>query len=534
MATVLDTVFLRLQLEVEQMRRELNDVTERMGELDEQTRRTSEELTNPAPKIAGNMLNELTGMVTKAAAAYFSLKSVVKSVRDYLSGSLELGTLSSDLNENIETVNAFGQAVARNGGSVEGFSQSLAGLTDKMRRARLEGDTSIYAPLARLGVGGFGANTKGTDLMLRIAERMKAMSSAAALTFGRELGFDDATIRTLQQGRGEVEKLIAKYRELGVYTQKDFEQSKRLKTAIQDLKQAFTMMTVNALRPLIPILEAVTKKLMDITNWMRENEQTVKIAFVAMAAAVTTIMLPALARLTAGWIKAFAPFLLLAGAIFLLIDDFMMYKKFGKDASLLGGVYEEIERFKDEIMSIVTPIKNLFTDLKDGATSFEEALERLVTDINFDNLSGPIKWALALLVGAVYYMNKFYKIWKAFREHKTTDEDMAILKGYSNEDEYRLGEELERIQNLMDKAKELGKASLYVTYKNMYEKTYNEGWDSILAGKGYGRESVVTNNNNTNSNVNNIEVHVDSVEDVGTVLGEIVKGIDGAALYNYE
>jgi hypothetical protein len=348
---VLEAIYLSIKADTKELRTSLVEVSKRLGEVEKNAKTASLKVaeTKPASDIAGGAIGELTGKIKQLALAYFSLRGAAQMVNNYLSSALNLGFTSQKLNEDVETVNAFGEAVARNGGSVQGFSQSLSNLTDKMRKARLEGDAGIYTPLARLGVGGFGADTTGTDMMLRIAERMKGMTSDAAFTFGQELGFDDATIRTLQQGRGEVEKLITKYKELGVYSQKDFEAAKKLKNAMQDLRQSFTYLQTQTMRLLAPAITFLTEKLTAITKWMRDNEQFVRVFFISLAAVITAVAIPAILRMAAAWIVAFAPLLIIGGIIALLIDDFLVWRKGGEAAlgALWGKLVPLVEKFRE-------------------------------------------------------------------------------------------------------------------------------------------------------------------------------------------
>jgi hypothetical protein len=252
-----------------------------------------------------------------------------------------------------------------------------------MRKARLEGEAGIYTPLARLGVGGFNTDTKGTDMMLRIAERMKGMSDSAAFTFGRELGFDDATIRTLQQGRGEVEKLIGKYKELGVYSQKDFEAARKLKSAMLDLRQSFVYLQTQLMRFVAPALEWIAIKMTAITKWMRDNEQYIRVFFYGLAAAITMIAIPAILRMAAAWITAFAPLIIVAGLIALLIDDFLVWKRDGKAA--LGPLWERLEDFVETLKTIKKEIDKIWSSIKNNPSPVNiiENFERL---INLKNL----------------------------------------------------------------------------------------------------------------------------------------------------
>jgi hypothetical protein len=352
MANGIDAVLLSLKIDTREVKTGIADISKRLGELEKSASGAARGVaeTSPAGAAAVSSLNTLAETVKKTALAYFSLRGAARMASDYISNALGMGYAAQNLNENIETVNAFGEAAARNGGSVQGFQNSLASLTDKMRKARLEGEAGIYTPLARLGVGGFNADTKGSDMMLRIADRMKGLSNAAALTFGRELGFDDATIRTLQQGRAEVEKLIVKYKELGVYSQKDFEAARKLKTAMQDLRQSFAFLATQTMRTLTPALQWIAVKLNDITRWIRDNEQFVRAFFIGLAVIITAAAIPAILKMAAASLAAFAPLLLIGAIIALLADDFLTWKNGGRSA--LGAVYEKMEPLVDKLEDI--------------------------------------------------------------------------------------------------------------------------------------------------------------------------------------
>jgi hypothetical protein len=442
---VLESIYLSIKADTKELRSSLVEVNKRLIEVEKHAKKSAMEVkkNKPAANIASGAVEELTGKLKQLAMAYFSVQGAIKTVNNYLSSSLDMGYAAQGMNENIETVNAFGEAVARNGGTIQGFQNSLSTLTDKMRKARLEGEAGIYTPLARLGVGGFNADTKGTDMMLRIAERMKGMSDSAAFTFGRELGFDDATIRTLQQGSGEVEKLILKYKELGVYSQKDFEAARKLKSAMLDLRQSFVYLQTQLMRFVAPALELIAIKMTAITKWMRDNEQFIRIFFTFIAAAITMIAIPAILRMAAAWIAAFAPLIILAGIVALLADDFLVWQRGGKSA--LGWLYESSADFIKTLKTIKKEIKEIWGSVKTDPSpaNLIKNFERL---INLKNLlkkpkatpkEDQVDDEIKKVKGGIKFRGKFYS------DKKISENFLGLGKNFKyNSDEWDLYKKL--------------------------------------------------------------------------------------------
>jgi hypothetical protein len=374
---VLESIYLSIKADTKELRSSLVEVNKRLVEVEKYAKKAAMEVkkNQPAANIASGAIGELTGKLKQLAAAYFSVQGVIKTVNNYLSSALGMGYAAQGMNENIETVNAFGEAVARNGGSIQGFQNSLSNLTNKMRGLRLEGEPLTLRDI-KLGITGFNADTTGTEMMLQIADRMRDMKEGDALRLSNGL-FDDATVRTLRQGRGEVEKLIGKYKELGVYSQKDFEAARKLKAAMLDLKQSFVYLQTQTMRLLAPALEWLAIKMTAITKWMRDNEQFIRIFFATLVGLITLQAIPAILSMAKAWLAAFAPLLIIGGLIALLIDDFLMWKKHGKDAALFGELWEKLDKIIKDID--LEKLKNDLTMIWKATEGIRDALKDLLS-----------------------------------------------------------------------------------------------------------------------------------------------------------
>lgn len=293
----------------------------------------------------------LNGIKTAAQATGLVVAAMfVKSgIAQFVSQAQELGNLSRSVRENAEDLQAWGEAVKREGGTVEGFNSTVKKLSDDLMSIPLTGGNSpLLGGLTRLGVqfrNLDGSMRKPLDLLKDLSSRFQGMSNAQSLALGKKLGLDEATIRLLQKGRKGLDELLVKYKELGVMSNEDIKTGERLKKMFQDYHQVLTALGMRFIRFFLPAAEKVSQWLMTAARWVQQHGRAVEAGIIAISTAIAAYLIPSLYKLVAN------PVLLgltaLAGAIFLIIEDFMAWKE-GAD-SALGPVYEWLSKISDWI-----------------------------------------------------------------------------------------------------------------------------------------------------------------------------------------
>lgn len=262
-------------------------------------------------RSANSMLASIT--------AGYSLFSAFVSTTNYVQ---QLGDASRALNVNVETLEAWGHAVQRTGGTAEGFQQSLASLAQHL-------NTTPQVALRALPA---------------LATALSKMNQAQANMYGKSLGLDQPTIYLLQQGRREVEAMISRQKELGLTTKQEIETTRSYNNALYDLGRVFQGIEKEFVMPALPMLQKSF-------DYLMEHKDLIKGSFIAVAsglgilAAASTLARPALLAITAA-ITAFS----------LAYEDFQKFKEGGK--SVIGDVvdftkdkFEKLKNFQQKMIN---------------------------------------------------------------------------------------------------------------------------------------------------------------------------------------
>lgn len=304
-------------------------------------------------------LQQLTNtfrLVGLAAAAVF----VRGAVKQFIDQASAVGQLSSSLKENVEDIQAWGEAVRRQNGNIEGFQSTLRNLSNELNLITVQGAKSpLLGYLNRLRVN--FRNLDGTikspiQLLRELSSRFEGLNNAQSLAIGKKLGLDEGTIRLLQQGSKGVSELVERAKELGVYSNEDVENAVRVRKAFLDLNQAFTTLSMRLASYFLPVAEKLAQWLTNIAIWVRQNERRIIPFLTAIAVVLTARLIPAIL----GLFKLFAtnPVLLgliaIIGTLGILIDDFMTWKRGGESAlgSIWGWLERVISRF-DELGEVI-------------------------------------------------------------------------------------------------------------------------------------------------------------------------------------
>lgn len=328
--------------------------------------------------------------------------------KDYLAVADAMGKFSDSVGENIEDVHAWGEAVTRAGGNVDSFQASLAALGEKVAEyATLDSGEAknIFEQWGIKAKDAEGNIKKTTDILLELSEKTQELSKAEFVGLARKLGIDQGTIMLLQSGKGAVEDLIRRQKELGVYTKEDALIAAKANDAISDLGQAFKAMTAIFLRVAVPALQVFVEILTKVVVWIKEN-QTFTLAFIGLlAAAITAKLLPVLAKLAIAGFRAilpWTPLIAILGALALVIDDLITYIN-GGESSLesfwsLFGTGEEISANLSKALQF---LKDVFQQFKGTIIALTAAFVGLKIAMQFFSLGNPIVAAIMGIAAAI-------------------------------------------------------------------------------------------------------------------------------------
>jgi hypothetical protein len=284
--------------------------------------------------------------IAGVAAALLTVGTVIGNLKEAYHYTLGLDQASEALNVNIETLDAWGRAVQKNGGTAQGFQSSIQNLAKTLNIR----------------------NSDALKMLPLLADTFRKAGHDRSMRFGQRIGLDQATIMLLQQGRREVDSVIARQKELGTVTKRDAEIASEFNDKWSDMTFAFRMMWIQVGNTILPILEKIIEVFTGMAASLRRHSDVIIGAFVGIGAAVLYFTAPLIAAnaviigiglAIAGAIAAFA----------LLYEDVAAFVK-GNDSAighllkrwpLVGQMFKTVfGGIKEIINSVVESFKYLF------------------------------------------------------------------------------------------------------------------------------------------------------------------------------
>lgn len=247
------------------------------------------------------------------AAAVHKVFAGISSANDY---ALQLGDASRALGVNARDLDAWGNAVKRTGGTVEGFQQSLRGLSQH-----------------------FGSSAQvALKVLPKLADVFERLGRFRAIQYGKMLGLDESTILLLQTGRRNVEDIIRRQKELGTVTEANVEDARKYRIAQNELDSAFRYLYLTLAHDVIPILTKVYNAVTPFIEYLAEHKNIVIGALIGIGIAAGVMLAP--------FIVANATIIAIAAGIALLIAAFaLVYEDavafYNHQKSLIGLILDK-------------------------------------------------------------------------------------------------------------------------------------------------------------------------------------------------
>lgn len=294
-----------------------------------------------ANKIDGIVKN-LAANITKYFAAIASIDFLKNAVEQTVELATRLDNLSYATGVSKENLNAWGEAVKRNGGTTEQFYASVSNLAAKIREIQTNFGSPGQLAFARLGISlrdSTGHVKNAIQVLGDLGNKFKDLPKTWQLKLGEMLGLDQATIRLLGTGNKEVQDLVKHMQMLGNINERNVKASLQFRNAMFDLQLVWQSTKNTLTELLVPALKVFTYYLERTLLFLRNNPYLIQAALISVAAVVTTILAPAFVRLS----LSMAPFLgigaIIAG-IALVIQDLIVWLHGGKSA--FGEYYQAI------------------------------------------------------------------------------------------------------------------------------------------------------------------------------------------------
>lgn len=298
-------------------------------------------------------------------------------IKETVEAQVAAGRLAKTLNVDVVELEGLQGAVKRFGGSTEGMDQSLKGLNSRLQLIAIHGPRSKMALQIFAGMGISEVALKGKDatqVMGLLAEKMKDMSGAKAMALGERLGLDEATVRMLQTGKENVDKLTAGVKDYAA-SKEDVEKAEKLEQSMLKIKGAIGAVGRGLMAELMPALVAMGEGLAKVAAWAKSHGPIIKAALVGVGVAALFVASSSIsAGIAAGiaWVAALGPLNLLVGAIALVAAGItwvaLEFRKWASGGeSVLSGFFTF---FKGIWESIRGTVMTVFYTLKDIIMTF--------------------------------------------------------------------------------------------------------------------------------------------------------------------
>ena len=303
---IIESFYILFKGDTSDLKKGATEAKKTTDDLDKTIRATTQD-TEKSGKAFVQLIRAAAGFIGVGVAAHKVLAGIA-GANDY---ALKLGDASRALGVNAADLDAWGNAVKRNGGTVEGFQQSLRGLAQHF-------GTSSKVALAALP---------------KLADAFHRLGSFRSLQYGKMLGLDEATILLLQQGRREVEDVVRRQKELGTVTQVNIEDAQKYRQAQVSLDTAFRTLYLTLAHEVIPIFTEGYKKITPLLEYLVKHKDLVIGAFIGIGAAAVVLAAPFVVA-NAAVITLSAGIVALIGLFALLFEDFKYYNE--NKPSLIG------------------------------------------------------------------------------------------------------------------------------------------------------------------------------------------------------
>ena len=203
-------------------------------------------------------------------AGGFGLKALTA---DFASSRDMLGKFAETFGVLPNDVMAFGNALATEQGSLEGFMSQLENL-ERVRARILVGDVGFFAPAAKAGIDpSVIANAQNaTDAYLALADSFSTMTTQQRINAAEALGLDEASIRLLSKGREGVKQLVERFRTIRPVTESSTEAAAEFNRQWVEFGQNIGSATDSISDQFLPV---INNAIDGINKWIGVNKDLV-------------------------------------------------------------------------------------------------------------------------------------------------------------------------------------------------------------------------------------------------------------------
>jgi hypothetical protein len=345
--SILETFYILFKSDTSDVKKGAQEVKATTDKLNQSLNATNDISRNIGLQFL-SMGRNLAGVV----AGFLSVGAIVNNLKSAADYTQDLSRASQALRVNISDLDAWGSAVKQAGGTAAGFQGSLRGLAEKLN------------------------TTPATALKIlpQLADALHKMNYASAQRYGKAFGLDEGTILLLQQGRREVDSVIARQKELGTVTKLNAEITNKFNQQLDNTNHAFRVAFAEANNSILPILTVLYSKLEKVGMYLQQHSDLIVggLLGIGVAAGIAAI---ALGVLTSPVTIITALVVGLASAFALVYEDIQAFRR-GND-SVTGLLVKRWSNTGQILSDIFRAIGEGIERLFPGIRWLENAIEKL-------------------------------------------------------------------------------------------------------------------------------------------------------------
>lgn len=269
MATVIDELVVRLGLDNKQFKRG----QEEMGRDLDRTKKRAEKVGKDV-ESSGRRAAEFFGQMERAALKFFTVftagRGFVNFTQQVVTTGANIARLSRNLGLSTDTLSRWGDAVAKNGGSVEGFQGTIRTLSKALTDFNTTGTSNMLPLFNMLGISlvdGAGKAKQLDEVLMDLGAGFKRRYSnrADAFNIAQQFGIDEGTFNLLMKSQAEIRKELAAQKGLTTQQATEAEKAERKWLDVQSRIEAVTRELVYKLLPAIEKLANVMAQFAEVS-----------------------------------------------------------------------------------------------------------------------------------------------------------------------------------------------------------------------------------------------------------------------------
>ena len=382
-------------------------------------------------KSFGQAVTKAVKVLTGFFAALMAATGLNKLINEVQQANNELYFLEKNLGLSAQSIKSWQNAAAASGGTAEGMTATLKGLSRSMNDFVIMGDTSMLPYFNALGVSmvdSYGKVRNLDDVMLDLSDSLSRMDRKQAYSIGAAMGLDEGTLNTLLQGRDAMQEMLDIQNSMYHSSEKELEASRELSKQHAILNAHWESLKTMLANVLIPVLLKLTKVVNEWMAFIQRNERQVRHVFEMLSFIIGMILIPLFGKAlmaALAFIAPFAPFILvvtaLSAAFILLYDDYKTWAEGGKSLFDWGAFTNYINTSRVSVENL----KSAFAFLLTGYKSWSEfaangGIWKMLSDFADDSWKRVVRlWEALKKIFEGDFSGGFGDVWELVKESYT-------------------------------------------------------------------------------------------------------------------